>query len=88
MTHTAPSNSIASAPEREYTLVDEHEVARMTGLSVRTLQRWRVERKADRRGPPWYRVAGAVRYNRPEVVEFILAGLCAQREPALSENRA
>jgi excisionase family DNA binding protein len=39
------------------------QVAKMTGLSAKTLERMR----AQRRGPPYYKIGRAVRYLRAEV---------------------
>ena len=42
-------------------LLDEHEVARITGLSVATARRWRLLKE----GPRYLKIGSAVRY-RPE----------------------
>lgn len=50
------------------TLLNEHDVARITGLSVATVRRWRLFRQ----GPRFIKVSGsAVRY-RPEDVKAYL----------------
>jgi predicted DNA-binding transcriptional regulator AlpA len=55
-------NNIPSA------LLNEHDVARITGLSVATIRRWRLLRQ----GPRFIKVSGsAVRY-RPEDVKAYL----------------
>jgi predicted DNA-binding transcriptional regulator AlpA len=43
------------------TLLNEHEVARITGLSVASVRRWRLLRQ----GPKYLKIGSAVRY-RPE----------------------
>lgn len=50
--------------------INEHEVARMTGRSVRTIQFWRWNKS----GPPYHKVEGTIRYNRAEVTAFWNAG--------------
>ena len=48
-------------------LCTTREAAALLGLSHRTLQRWRYER----RGPRHYRVGGAVRYRRGDLLAFL-----------------
>ena len=43
------------------TLLNEHDVARITGLSVASVRRWRLLRQ----GPKYLKIGAAVRY-RPE----------------------
>ena len=43
------------------------EAARVLGMSHRTLQRWRYER----RGPPHYRVGKALRYRLEDLHEYL-----------------
>jgi len=50
------------------TLLNEHDVARITNLSVSTVRRWRLFRA----GPRYLKVGAAVRY-RPEDVDTWLA---------------
>jgi predicted DNA-binding transcriptional regulator AlpA len=50
-------------------LVRETEAARVLGLSVRTLQKWRW----SGRGPKFLRLNGAVRYDRADLEAFILS---------------
>lgn len=45
------------------TLLNEHDVARITGLSVASVRRWRLLRQ----GPKYIKIGAAVRY-RPEAV--------------------
>ena len=58
------STSIASA------LVNEHEAARILGLSVKTLRRWRWAGNP----PPFLKIGSAVRYDPTELAAFIEAG--------------
>jgi predicted DNA-binding transcriptional regulator AlpA len=52
------------------TLLNEHDVARITGMSVATVRRWRLFRE----GPRYIKVSGsAVRY-RPEDLKAYLDG--------------
>ncbi len=44
-------------------LIDEHETATLLGLSVRTLQAWRLRSE----GPAFVRLGRAVRYQRGEI---------------------
>jgi hypothetical protein len=44
--------------QRRY--VDERQLAEYSGLSVKTLQRWRLY---PDQGPPWRKFGGAVRYD-------------------------
>jgi hypothetical protein len=48
-------------------LVREAEAARLLGLSVRTLQKWRWSGK----GPEFLRLNGAVRYHRGDLDRFV-----------------
>jgi predicted DNA-binding transcriptional regulator AlpA len=56
-----PSNNIE-------TLLNEHEVAHITGLSVASVRRWRLLRQ----GPKYLKLNSAVRY-RPEDISVWLA---------------
>lgn len=51
-------------------LINEHEAARRLGLKVSTLRRWRWEG----RGPTFYRIGAAVRYDPRDLAAFIEAG--------------
>jgi len=53
----------SQAAERLQSLLNEHEVARITGLSVASVRRWRLSRQ----GPKYLKIGAAVRY-RPEDV--------------------
>lgn len=51
-------------------LYREHEAAKILGVTIRCLQRWRVEGK----GPLFVRVSGrCVRYTRKDLEDFINA---------------
>jgi hypothetical protein len=43
------------------------EAARYLGFAIRTLQAWRVERK----GPPYCRPSGAVRYLKGDLIHWL-----------------
>jgi predicted DNA-binding transcriptional regulator AlpA len=45
------------------TLLNEHDVARITGLSVASVRRWRLLRQ----GPKYLKIGAAVRYRIEEV---------------------
>ena len=49
------------------TLLDEHEVARVTGLSVASVRRWRLLRQ----GPKYLKLGAAVRYKPKDVTAWI-----------------
>ena len=59
MAHTDPSY-----------LINEHEAARLLGLSVKTLRRWRWAG----RPPSFFKIGAAVRYDPAELAAFIEAG--------------
>jgi predicted DNA-binding transcriptional regulator AlpA len=48
-------------------LLDEREVAEITGESTRTWER----RRASGDGPPYYRLGRSIRYDRNEVLEWV-----------------
>lgn len=52
-----------TARDRLQSLLNEHDVARITGLSVATVRRWRLLRL----GPEYLKIGAAVRYQ-PEVI--------------------
>jgi predicted DNA-binding transcriptional regulator AlpA len=66
-----PSNSAATTPPALDPLLDEHQVAQVLNISVRTLQGWRVRGG----GPPFVKLGGAVRYRRSEIKQHILDSL-------------
>ena len=53
---TTPNNLIE-------TLLNEHDVARITGLSVASVRRWRLFRQ----GPKFLKIGAAVRYRAEDV---------------------
>jgi predicted DNA-binding transcriptional regulator AlpA len=62
---TCERESVAS--ERLKSLLNEHDVARVTGLSVASVRRWRVLRQ----GPKYLKIGAAVRYRPEEILAFI-----------------
>ena len=48
-------------------LLNEHDVARITGLSVASVRRWRLLRQ----GPRYLKIGAAVRYNREDVAAWL-----------------
>jgi hypothetical protein len=51
-------------------LLTEFDVARITGLSVKTLRQWRIRKCGIR----WHKLRRAVRYDPRDVAAFIEAG--------------
>jgi predicted DNA-binding transcriptional regulator AlpA len=49
------------------TLINEHEVARVTGLSIATVRRWRLLRQ----GPRYLKIGAAVRYRPADVMAWL-----------------
>lgn len=49
------------------TLLNEHDLAHITGLSVATIRRWRLLR----RGPKFLKLGSAVRYTPQSILEFL-----------------
>jgi predicted DNA-binding transcriptional regulator AlpA len=49
------------------TLLNEHDVARITGLSVASVRRWRLLRQ----GPKYLKIGAAVRYEPRSISEFL-----------------
>jgi predicted DNA-binding transcriptional regulator AlpA len=56
----AISNALAS-------LLNEHDVARLTGLSVASVRRWRLLRQ----GPRYLRIGAVVRYRPEDVAAWL-----------------
>jgi predicted DNA-binding transcriptional regulator AlpA len=56
----AISNALAS-------LLNEHDVARLTGLSVASVRRWRLLRQ----GPRYLKISSAVRYRRKDIQAWL-----------------
>jgi predicted DNA-binding transcriptional regulator AlpA len=48
-------------------LLDEHDVARITGLSVASVRRWRLLRQ----GPKYLKIGSAVRYKPEDVTAWL-----------------
>jgi predicted DNA-binding transcriptional regulator AlpA len=48
-------------------LLTEHDVARVTGLSVASVRRWRLLRQ----GPKYLKIGAAVRYRPEDVSEWL-----------------
>jgi predicted DNA-binding transcriptional regulator AlpA len=49
------------------TLLNEHDVARITGLSVASVRRWRLLRQ----GPRYLKLGSAVRYNPEDLAAWL-----------------
>jgi len=49
------------------TLLNEHEVARITGLSVASVRRWRLFKQ----GPKFLKIGAAVRYRSADVSAWL-----------------
>ena len=49
------------------TLLNEHDVARITGLSVASVRRWRLLRQ----GPKYLKIGAAVRYRPADVSAWL-----------------
>ena len=49
------------------TLLNEHEVARVTGLSVASVRRWRLLRQ----GPKYIKIFSSVRYKPESISEWL-----------------
>jgi predicted DNA-binding transcriptional regulator AlpA len=49
------------------TLVTEHDVARITGLSVASVRRWRLLRQ----GPKYIKIGAAVRYRPEDIAAWL-----------------
>jgi len=63
-------------------LLTEHDVARITGLSVASVRRWRLLRQ----GPRYLKIGSAVRY-RPEDITAWLGSRPTGGEERLLESR-
>jgi len=59
---------MATTNNTQGTLLNEHDIARITRLSVASVRRWRLLRQ----GPKYLKIGSAVRY-RPEDVSLWLA---------------
>lgn len=58
---------MATANSTLETLLNEHEVARITGLSVASVRRWRLLRQ----GPKYLKIGAAVRYKAEDITEWL-----------------
>jgi predicted DNA-binding transcriptional regulator AlpA len=48
-------------------LLNEYDVARITGLSVASVRRWRLLRQ----GPKYMKIGAAVRYRREDLISWL-----------------
>jgi len=71
-----------AAKEQLQTLLNEYDVARITGLSVASVRRWRLLRQ----GPRYLKIGAAVRY-KPEDISAWLASRPSGGEQRQSEGR-
>ena len=53
-------------------LLNEYDIARITGLSVATVRRWRLHRQ----GPKYLKLGAAVRYKPEEFAEWLASRPC------------
>jgi phage terminase Nu1 subunit (DNA packaging protein) len=58
--------------------VNEHDLAAISGIAVRTLQSWRLRGI----GPPWRRLGSAIRYNMIEFEQWVNRQPCGGERPA------
>jgi predicted DNA-binding transcriptional regulator AlpA len=58
---------MATASNTLGTLLNEHDVARITGLSVASVRRWRLLRQ----GPKYMKIGSAVRYKPEDLVAWL-----------------
>jgi predicted DNA-binding transcriptional regulator AlpA len=58
---------MATANNSTETLLNEHDVARITGLSVASVRRWRLLQQ----GPKYRKLGAAVRYKPEDVAAWI-----------------
>jgi predicted DNA-binding transcriptional regulator AlpA len=58
---------MAIADKAFETLLNEHDVARISGLSVASVRRWRLLRQ----GPRYLKIGAAVRYKREDVERWL-----------------
>lgn len=54
-------------------LLCEKDVARMLNISVRTVQRGRM----DGDGPKWLKIRGAVRYRQMDITDYVIRNMRA-----------
>ncbi|MCC6486393.1 MAG: helix-turn-helix domain-containing protein [Candidatus Hydrogenedentes bacterium] len=58
---------MATTDKTVNSLLNEHDVARITGLSVASVRRWRLLR----RGPKYLKIGAAVRYKPEDLSDWI-----------------
>ncbi len=58
---------MATANNTLETLLNEHDVARVTGLSVASVRRWRLLRQ----GPKYLKINSAVRYKAEDISAWL-----------------
>jgi predicted DNA-binding transcriptional regulator AlpA len=58
---------MATANSTLETLLNEHDVARITGLSVASVRRWRLLRQ----GPKYLKIGAAVRYRSEDISTWL-----------------
>jgi predicted DNA-binding transcriptional regulator AlpA len=58
---------MATANNTLETLLNEHDVARITGLSVASVRRWRLLRQ----GPKYIKIGAAVRYKTEDILAWL-----------------
>ena len=58
---------MATANNTLETLLNEHDVARITGLSVASVRRWRLLRQ----GPKYIKIGAAVRYKPEDISAWL-----------------
>jgi predicted DNA-binding transcriptional regulator AlpA len=58
---------MATANSSIGTLLNEHDVARITGLSVASVRRWRLLRQ----GPKYIKIGAAVRYKPEDISAWL-----------------
>ena len=60
-------------------LLNEHEVARITGLSVASVRKWRLLRQ----GPKYLKIGAAVRYKPEDISAWLQSRPCGGHHEAL-----
>ena len=60
-------DQMATANNTLETLLNEHDVARITGLSVASVRRWRLLRQ----GPKYLKIGAAVRYKPEDISAWL-----------------
>jgi predicted DNA-binding transcriptional regulator AlpA len=63
---------MATANNSLETLLNEHDVARVTGLSVASVRRWRLLRQ----GPKYLKIGAAVRYRAEDISAWLASRPC------------